>query len=129
MNNITKEYEDWLNDLKSKVRSVQLKTSVAVNSAVVGFYWELGKMIPEKTEQSNWGDKILEQVSKDLKYEFPNIKGLSRTNLAYAKQFFKFYQSSIVQQAVGQLQISSDLNNKITQHPVMQIPWGHNIFI
>ncbi|MCX2477244.1 DUF1016 N-terminal domain-containing protein [Pedobacter sp. MC2016-05] len=86
-------------------------------------------MISEKTEQSNWGNKILEQVSKDLKYEFPNIKGLSRTNLAYAKQFFKFNQSSIVQQAVGQLQISNDLNNRITQHPVMQIPWGHNILI
>ncbi|WP_231490397.1 DUF1016 N-terminal domain-containing protein [Pedobacter sp. Leaf170] len=77
----------------------------------------------------NWGDKILEQVSNDLKHEFPNMKGLSRTNLAYAKQFFKLYESSIVQQAVGQLQISSDLNNKITQHTVMQIPWGHNILI
>jgi predicted nuclease of restriction endonuclease-like (RecB) superfamily len=86
-------------------------------------------MISEKTEQSIWGDKILQQVSKDLKYEFPNMKGLSRTNLAFAKQFFKFYQSSIVQQAVGQLQIFSDLSNKITQHPVMQIYWGHNILI
>jgi predicted nuclease of restriction endonuclease-like (RecB) superfamily len=57
------------------------------------------------------------------------MKGLSRTNLSYAKQFFEFYQSSIVQQAVGQLQISDTLNNKITQQLIMQIPWGHNILI
>ncbi|MET3114601.1 hypothetical protein AAKU52_002336 [Pedobacter sp. CG_S7] len=57
MNNVTKEYQDWLKDLKSKVRSAQLKTSVAVNSAVVGFYLELGKMISQKTALSNWGEQ------------------------------------------------------------------------
>jgi len=31
----------------------------------------LDKVIAEKIKQSNWGDKILEQVSKDLKEEFP----------------------------------------------------------
>ncbi|MET3114602.1 putative nuclease of restriction endonuclease-like (RecB) superfamily [Pedobacter sp. CG_S7] len=54
------------------------------------------------------------------------MKGLSRTNLSYAKQFFEFYQSSIVQQAVGQLQTLDDIK---PQHPIMQIPWGLNILI
>ena len=129
MNNITQEYKAWLNELKSKVRSAQLKTSVAINSAIISFYWELGKMISEKAGLSNWGDKILEQVSKDLKDEFPDMKGLSRTNLSYARQFFEFYQSSIVQQAVGRLQTSDKLNTEIIQHPVTQLPWGHNILI
>jgi predicted nuclease of restriction endonuclease-like (RecB) superfamily len=57
------------------------------------------------------------------------MKGLSRTNLSYARQFFEFYQSSIVQQAVGQLQTSDKLNSEIIQHPVTQLPWGHNILI
>ncbi|MET4084047.1 hypothetical protein ABIB40_004021 [Pedobacter sp. UYP30] len=82
MDTLTKEYKDWLKELKSKVRSAQLKTVIAVNSALIGFYWELGKMISEKTALSNWGDKILEQVSKDLKDEFPDMNGLSRTNLS-----------------------------------------------
>lgn len=105
------EYKNWLTELKSKVRSVQIKAAIAVNSQLIAFYWELGKMIYEKIALSNWGDKILEQVSKDLKAEFSEMKGLSRSNLSYAKQFYEFYQSAIIQQPVG------------------QIPWGHNILI
>lgn len=126
MNTLTNEYKNWLTELKSKIRSVQLKAAIAVNSALIGFYWELGKMIAEKITLSNWGDKILEQISKDLKDEFPDMKGLSRSNLSYAKQFYEFYQSSIVQQVVGQLQSQE---NEIIKYPVFQIPWGHNILI
>ena len=61
-------------------------------------------MISEKAGLSNLGDKMLERVSKDLKDKFPDMKGLSRTNLSYSRQFFEFYRSSIVQQAVGRLQ-------------------------
>lgn len=94
-------------------------------------------MISEKIALSNWGDKILEQVSADLKVEFPEMKGLSRSNLSYAKQFYEFYQSAIVQQPVGQsgkqaidqLQSSKDQSNEVMQRLVAQVPWGHNISI
>jgi predicted nuclease of restriction endonuclease-like (RecB) superfamily len=45
------------------------------------------------------------------------------------RQFYEFYQSSIVQQAVGQLQPSIIQNEETIQHPVVQIQWGHNILI
>lgn len=80
---------------------MQAKAAVAVNTALIDFYWELGKMITEK--EHHWGDKLIEQLAKDLKEEFPGIKGFSKSNLAYAKQFYKFYHGPIVQQAVGQL--------------------------
>lgn len=37
------EYKNWLNELKSKIRSAQVKAAIAVNSALIGFYWELVK--------------------------------------------------------------------------------------
>ena len=136
------EYKIWLIELKSKIRSAQVKAAFAVNSALIGFYWELGKMIAEKINQSNWGDKILEQVSKDLKDEFPTMQGLSRSNLSYAKQFYLFYYHSIVQQPVGQilrqpvaelspLDLSTFIQQPVGQltEGITQIPWGHNILI
>lgn len=49
-------------------------------------------MINEKIKQSNWGDKILENMSKDLKEEFPDMKGLSVSNLKTCKLFlFLFF--------------------------------------
>lgn len=132
---LTPEYKQWLAEIKNKVRSAQLKAATVVNSALIEFYWELGKMIVEKQEQTAWGDKVINQLSKDLQKEFTDIKGLSRSNLYYMKQFYLFYKEhngqqpvdlfcqqpggEIVQQPVGQF----------LQQLVAQIPWGHNILI
>ncbi len=105
------EYNNWLAEIKSRIRHSQIKAVVAANAALIKFYWDLGKMICDKQSEANWGDKIIEQLSRDLKQEFPEMKGLSRSNLFYAKQFYTFYSTSMVQQLVG------------------QIPWGHNILI
>ena len=154
MNN---EYKKWIIEIKQKILSTQIKASIAMNSTLICFYWELGKSIAEK--EKVWGGKLIEKVARDLKHEFPNMKGLSRSNLFYAKQFFLFYnESQLVQQAVGQIEqqditepelienkhdmnvieivqqavglIKQDLNNpQIVQQLVAQIPWGHNILI
>ena len=56
-------YKEWLIELKGKVRSSQIKAAIAVNSALIEFYWDLGMMISEK--ESLWGDKLIEQVAQD----------------------------------------------------------------
>ena len=91
---IEAEYKNWISEVKQKVRSSQIKAAIAVNSALILFYWELGKMLSEKISQSKWGDKILENVSKDLKDEFPDMKGFSVTNLKYSKRFYEYFQFS-----------------------------------
>jgi predicted nuclease of restriction endonuclease-like (RecB) superfamily len=124
---IDKAYKDWLVDLKSKIRSAQLKAAVAVNTELIVLYWDLGKMIAEK--ENIWGSKLIAQISKDLKAEFPNMEGFSVSNLKYCKRFYLFYQTQIGQQPVDQLQINTQFENPFGQHLVAQIPWGHNILI
>lgn len=136
-------YKQWLIELKGKIRSVQIKAAIAVNSALIQFYWELGKMISEK--QTVWGSKFLENLSKDLQEEFPEMKGLSERNLKYCRMFYQFYNlislrqpvSNFGQQPVAQLQDTDKQGDKsiqqpveqFVQQPVAQIPWGHNILI
>ena len=112
LQNINSDYKIWISELKNQVRSVQIKAAIAVNSELIKFYWELGKMISEKQEFYNWGEKLIDQISKDLKEEFPDMKGLSTSNLKYAKRFYLFYSTK-----------------SISQQLVDQIPWGHNIMI
>ncbi|MBF0259125.1 MAG: DUF1016 family protein [Desulfamplus sp.] len=116
--NITPEYKEWLGTLKSKIRSVQLKAALAVNSAVIEFYWDLGRMISEK--DAVWGSRFLESLSKDLKKEFPDIQGFSVTNLKYCRLFYQYV--SISPQTGDE--IKSSAKNEIYQH-ISQIPWGH----
>lgn len=117
---ITQEYKQFLFDIKSKIQSAQLKAHIKVNEEMLKLYWEIGSMIISKQKESSWGDKILENISKDLKKEFPALQGFSLRNIHYMKKWVLFYSNSqqsideIVQQLVAQ---------------IFQIPWGHNIHI
>lgn len=106
-NQTDQQYKDWLIELKSKIRSTQIKASLAVNATLVGFYWELGKMISEK--EGAWGSKLIERVAKDLQADLSDIKGLSTTNLKYCRQFYQFYAPSILQQPVAELNQTKDI--------------------
>ena len=57
--------------------------------------WDLGKQIVEKQEKAQWGSGFIEQLSKDLKEEFPDMTGFSFTNLHYCRRFYKFYSQKI----------------------------------
>ena len=120
-----KEYAIWLKELKNRVRSVQVKAMVKVNTEMLNFYWELGKDIVEKQNSTSWGDGFIKQLSRDLMKEFPNMKGFSVRNIKYIRQWFLFFSQSITigQQAVAQL------GNTMAKQLVSQIPWGHNIAI
>lgn len=111
-----KAYSAWLKELKSRVRQVQIKAAVKVNTELLRFYWNLGQDIVDRQKNAKWGDGFLKQLSTDLSSEFPDMKGFSERNIKYVRQWFLFYNGSHVigQQAVAQL---------------TQIPWGHNIVI
>ena len=49
------DYSAWLKDLKNKLRMVQIKAAVKVNSELLQFYWELGQDIIEKQKHAQLG--------------------------------------------------------------------------
>jgi len=104
---ITHEYKEFISTIKSKIQSAQLKAHIKVNVELLKLYWDIGAMLVEKQQNASWGDKVLEHISKDLKQEFPNLKGFSTTNIKYMRQWYKFY--AIGQQAVDQ---------------IFEVPWG-----
>ena len=136
-------YKEWLIELKGKIRSAQVKAAMAVNTELILFYWDLGRMISEKIQKSNWGDKIIENVSKDLQEEFPEMKGFSVSNLKTCKLFFEYFSSQAVNQsesvsalmssqAVNEFQNVDKQNNKVYENVplfisgfIAKIPWGH----
>ena len=112
MNLIDQNYKSFIKELKSKIQTSQIKASIKVNEELLRLYWEIAKMIVAKQKESNWGDGFIKDISRDLKIEFPNMKGFSVTNIKYMRQWYLFFSKS--QQVVDQ---------------IFQIPWGHNIVI
>jgi len=123
------DYSSWLKELKNKIRSVQIKASVKVNTEILNFYWELGADIIEKQNTAKWGDGFLKQLSSDLMAEFPDTRGFSISNLKYIKQWYLFYNHGDTksQQPVGQIQKHSLA--AFAKQLAVQIPWGHNLVI
>jgi predicted nuclease of restriction endonuclease-like (RecB) superfamily len=80
---------------------------------LIVLYWEIGRGIVERQEGAGWGDEVLERLSRDLKHEFPELKGFSRRNLYRMRAVYLAYRarSEFVPQAVA------------------QIPWGHNLVL
>ncbi|HEX2956209.1 MAG TPA: DUF1016 N-terminal domain-containing protein [Chitinispirillaceae bacterium] len=132
MNNfhLTPDYLNWLKALKIKVRTAQIKAALAANSVLIDFYFDLGKMISAK--DSVWGNKFLEQLSCDLKLEFPDQQGFSVTNLKYCRLFYSYIvigpQPGDQPGTVISPQPGDEMNPVVDSplyHSFRRLPWGH----
>jgi predicted nuclease of restriction endonuclease-like (RecB) superfamily len=80
-------YEDFLRELKQRIRIVQVRAAVAVNRELILLYWHIGREILNRQERVGWGAKVIDRLAADLHSEFPDVKGFSRTNLLYMRAF------------------------------------------
>ena len=107
-----KKYKAFLKEIKEKILTSQVKAALAVNHELINLYGEISSKIHLKQKDEGWGAKTVENLAKDLKSTFPEMKGFSLTNIKHMVQFAKEYpEFAISQQVVG------------------QIPWGHNILL
>ena len=85
------EYAEWIAEVKHRYRSAQVKAAVKVNGEKLLFNWQMGRDLVQKKAEERWGAGVVEQVSLDLKREFPNEDGFSTSNLWYMKKWYLFY--------------------------------------
>ncbi|MHA7134329.1 PDDEXK nuclease domain-containing protein [Oerskovia turbata] len=102
-------YGELLSRLKERVRVSRVRAARAANTELLRLYWSIGRDILDRQEAAGWGTKVVDRLAADLRAEFPDQRGWSRTNLMYMRRVAEVWPSeqSFVQQAVGQL------------------PWGH----
>ncbi len=106
MNNILNRAEEIV---INEIAKSQYKAMQVVNKELIFMYWNIGKIILANSE---WGNKFIDNLSIDLKLEFPNSTGFSVRNLKYMRKFAEEYNDF-----------------EFVQQVVAQIPWGHNIVL
>lgn len=93
MNKITKnEYRNFFIKLKDDIISARQKAYQTINRQLVELYIQIGKSIYEKVEVAKWGEGVVETLAKDLRKEFPDMKGFSVQNLWRMKQIYETYK-------------------------------------
>ena len=107
--NLDTSYKSYIETLKKEIAQARVKAHLAVNKELILLYWKIGKHILEMQEQEGWGAKVIEQVSQDLRKEFPEMKGLSSRNLKYMRRFSQENPDFV-----------------FVQQLAAQLPWFHN---
>ncbi len=50
----TNDYRRFIQEIKQRIQSAQIKAVVAVNRELLRLYWDLAKRIVEKQKQTRW---------------------------------------------------------------------------
>ncbi len=109
--NLPTDYNNFLKDLKNKIRSAQAKASLAVNLQMIHLYHDIGLQILARQSHEKWGSKIIDHLAADLKDTFPDLKGFSSRNLKYMRQFAEKCPNL----AIGQLPSVEDLEIQLDE--------------
>ena len=105
-------YKEFISGIKTRIKNSQKKALLGVNKELLILYWNIGKVILKYQDKEGWGAKVIDNISKEIKDEFPNLKGFSSRNLKYMRKFAAEYQDI-----------------QFVQQVVAQIPWSHNIIL
>lgn len=118
------DYSDALLTLKELIHEAQHRAQRMVNTAMVELYWNIGRIILDRQAGQPWGSKVFDSIARDLRVEFPHMKGFSRTNLYNMRAFAEAWgvEDSIVQSVTGQLSWTHNvaLLNKISDRELRQ---------
>lgn len=104
------DYNHFLHDLKSRIRAARTRAAQAANLELVLLYWQIGRDILERQGREGWGAKVIERLARDLRSEFPDMKGFSPRNMLFMRAFADAYS-----------------NEAIVKQLVSLLPWGHVI--
>jgi predicted nuclease of restriction endonuclease-like (RecB) superfamily len=102
-------YDRFVDGIKERIRTAQVKAALAANAQLVLHYWEIGRDILASQKREGWGAKVIDRLASDLQREFPKLSGYSARNLKYMRAFAEAWP-----------------DGEIVQQLVAQIPWGQN---
>jgi predicted nuclease of restriction endonuclease-like (RecB) superfamily len=94
------------------IKKSQYHALKMVNTELINLYWNVGKCVHEKIEQSQWGKSIVQELASHIQQFEPNIKGFSDKNIWRMMQFYNAYKALP--------KLSSLLR---------EISWSHNLII
>ena len=94
------------------IESARRRAYQAVNTELVGLYWQLGEYISHKIESAQWGDGVVDDLAAAIARQYPGLRGYTRPNLFRMRQFYETYRDD---EKVSPL--------------VRQLPWTHHLII
>ena len=95
------EYFELLNDIKNTLIITRNKIIENANKELILMYNNIGlKLI----NNNKWGTSFIDNLAKEIKKDFPTLKGMSARNLRYMQKFAKEnYSKEFLQEVLAKL--------------------------
>jgi len=92
------DYVRVLKDIKTRIRTAQVKAALSANLEMIHLYWDIGRIIAERQKQVGWGAAVIPRLSRDIRNEIPEVKGFSERNIGYMIRFAQEYGQRVILQ-------------------------------
>src|SRR3989338_3527169 len=86
---LKQDYNAILSNVINHIEQSKLRAFAEVNKSLLSAYWSIGK---ELSENAAYGKSVVENLSRDLRLKYPNVKGYSVRNLWNMKSFYENYK-------------------------------------
>src|SRR3954471_17564307 len=73
------------------IEAAKRRAYQAVNTELVGLYWQIGEHISRKLESAEWGEGVVDRLAAAIAREHPGLRGFTRSNLFRMRQFYEAY--------------------------------------
>ena len=89
-------FDAFINAVGSEIQQAQVRLITAANAQMLFHYWKMGNYILYYQNLHGWGSKIIKQLAKAIRFNYPEKKGYSERNLTYMCQFARTYPLSVL---------------------------------
>jgi predicted nuclease of restriction endonuclease-like (RecB) superfamily len=120
---LPKNYPQFLEDIKSRIRTAQIKATLSASRELIVLYWDIGKSIVDRQRKEGWGKGVVEHLARDLQIEFPGVAGFSPVNVWRMRAFYLAY----TEEASNLSQPVTEIDGINLPRVVTEIPWGQNL--
>ncbi|MDD2684724.1 MAG: DUF1016 N-terminal domain-containing protein [Gallionella sp.] len=79
-------------EITQLIHAARQRAVLAVNTALIELYWQVGQFISRKIAQAEWGDGVVVKLAEHLAQIQPGLRGFTRPNLFRMQQFYEAYQ-------------------------------------
>ena len=85
------DFDAFVHAVGSEIEQAQVRLITAANAQMLFHYWKMGNYILYHQNLQGWGSKIIKQLAKAIRFNYPEKKGYSERNLTYMCQFARTY--------------------------------------
>ena len=101
----------------SDLEQTQVRMIASANADMLFHYWKVGHFILYLQKKEGWGSKVIDNLSKAIRSQYPDKKGYSRRNIFYMCQFASAYPLEILNKMI---EVNSLLQNPTLEYILNQ---------